>query len=264
MSEQVIKTVVIPVAGLGKRLLPLTKDTPKNLLPLAGKPLVEYMLIEAEGSGAESVVLIISPEHRARFEEYVSGAKTRFPGLNIYIREQTEPLGHGDAVLAAIDVIGSDPFLVRFPDDLFPGQPPITVFLNKAYQELQAPVVILREVPREEVHLYGVVRTEPADRSGMHRILGLVEKPPPEQAPSNLIIAAGYAFNQKVVQALLERRAEVAPHVQDSILVGDALAKMIEAGRPVYGIELDRERIDVGTLIGYLAAEERFRQLSGN
>lgn len=255
-----IKTVVIPAAGLGKRLLPLTKDTPKNLLPLGGKPLIEYMLLEADHAGTEVVVIIISPEHRMQFEDYVRGASERFPRLKLHLREQLEPLGHGDAVLAAEDVIGSESFLVRFPDDLFPGEPPVLTLLNEAYAELQGPVVILRQVPHEEVCLYGVVRAERIpERKDTYRIYEVVEKPKIKEAPSNLIIAAGYAFGPEVLEALKIRRKEVEPHVRDSILVGDALVKLIGENRPVYGIELDRERLDVGTLAGYQAAQERFR-----
>ncbi|MBI5221049.1 MAG: hypothetical protein HY978_04435 [Candidatus Liptonbacteria bacterium] len=256
-----VTKLVIPVAGLGLRLRPLTLTTPKNLLPLGGKPIVEYALEEAVRSGIATVVLVISPEHRAQYETYLANIADRFAVLKLHLREQAEPLGHGDAVLKCQDLLDADPFLVRFPDDLYPGAPPITTVLVNAYERLSAPVVLLEHTPWEEVSRYGVIQPEAVPGEGVetYQVKGVVEKPPRELAPSNLTIRGGYILDAYLLQALRDHAGQVKPGLPDSVLIGDALQKAIEQGCRIFGIEPGRKRLDCGSLAGYYAAEEAMR-----
>lgn len=264
-NDKIMNKIIIPVAGLGSRLKPLTDNVPKNLLPLNGRPMLDYTVREAAEAGLEQVVLIISPIHRPDFENYIFQAKESFPGMEFFIREQPEPLGHGDAILKAEDLIGSDPFVVRFPDDLYLGKPSVVSQLKELFQKLGCPMVLLSTVPWEDVSRWGVVSCEPTgeERGRLCRLSGIVEKPKKEDAPSNKIISAGYILDERVMNALREISRQAEVHKKDSVLVGDGLAKVISEGYTVYGFEIGNERLDCGTLEGYISAKKKLDVLSG-
>ncbi len=270
----------MPVAGLGTRLRPLTLTTPKNLIPVAGKPLLEYALDEAVPAGIKEVVLVISPEHKAQYEEYLVSARQKYPQLNFHIRVQEKPWGHGHAVLQAADVVDDEPFLVRFCDDIIVGGNPVIRTLIRIFEERSAPVVLLERVPKSEVGRYGVVKAEEIQTNPkIFRISDFVEKPKPEEAPSDLIVIGGYALTPEVMSGL-KRLEKNMRRENDSLLLTDPIVEMLKkpvypvrscahafgmspsgtagaaTSNGVYGWEFDGKRLDCGTLTGLKAAEE--------
>lgn len=250
---QKVRKLVLPVAGLGKRLRPLTLTIPKNLVPVNGKPLLEYTLEEAAQSGIEEAILIMGPEHRDRFAEYLeTTGKKKFPNLRFHIRIQEKPFGNGQAILQASDLL-YEPFAIRFPDDIIVGSPPTLSSLIAVFESRQAPVLLLERIPQEQVSRYGVVRAEGVGNS-LYRIHDFVEKPAVEEAPSNLIIIGGYVVPPTVIDHLRELEKS-APNVEDGLLLLDALKKEVESGNAFYGYEFSGTRLDCGTLEGLRAAE---------
>ncbi|HEY4525728.1 MAG TPA: sugar phosphate nucleotidyltransferase, partial [Candidatus Paceibacterota bacterium] len=150
MNDKVRK-IILPVAGVGKRLLPLTLTTPKNLILLAGRPIVSYVLDEIHKTELEEVVLIISSQHQAAYEEYLEKARKEYPGLKFHIRVQAEPLGHGHAILQAEDLIGEEPFVMRFCDDIIIGGQPTLARLIELYEKKNRSAVLLARGPKEEI-----------------------------------------------------------------------------------------------------------------
>ncbi len=257
-----LRKLVLPVAGLGKRLRPLTLTTPKNLVPLRGKPILEYTLEEAVEVGIREVVLVISPEHEAQYEAYLSVARVRFPRLTFHVRRQEKPWGNGHAILQAADLIEpGEAFAVRFCDDVILASEPMLGKLIGHAREYQASALYLMQVPPADVSRYGVVKATATPTPDLYRIWDLVEKPKLEEAPSNLIIIGGYVLAYRVLEHLQELAKSMA-QADDSLLVTDALLKSLAAGEPLYGFEFSGTRLDCGTLDGLQAAEEYMATLS--
>jgi UTP--glucose-1-phosphate uridylyltransferase len=253
-----IRTLVVPAAGLGKRLRPLTYTTPKNLLNLAGKPIVEYVVEEACDAGIENVVLVVSPRDKRRFEVYVRGAKKRFPSISFFIRTQLKPFGNGHAVLQAEGLIAKRPFAVRFPDDVILGKASVLASLVDAFRKRKASVLLLKRVPQRDVSRYGVVKVKKAAPS-LYRIFDFVEKPPRRDAPSNLAIIGGYVLTPPVLRHL-KRLSKHMRRVEDGLWLVDAFKSHIASGMPFYGMEFKGKRLDCGSLPGFLEAKEYMKQ----
>ena len=254
-----VTKLVLPVAGLGLRLRPLTLTTPKNLIPVNGKPLIEYALKEAVVAGIEEVVLVISPEHAAKYEGYIEEAEKRFP-LRFYLRVQEKPFGHGHALLQAADILGGEPFAVRFCDDVIINETPVFPQFLELFQKYQAPVLFLQRVPWDQVSRYGVVVSEEAGPR-LHLIRGMVEKPAREEAPSNLIILGGYVLTPDILRKLKELEPKMRQE-NDALLLTDGFADRFAKKEPVYGWEFPGMRLDCGTLKGLEKAEELLRARS--
>ena len=261
-----VKKAVIPAAGLGTRFLPVTKAVPKELLPLFDKPLIQYAVEEAVSSGIEEIVLVTS-EDKESLEEYFQpnpqleksllGKVTpelleQVKGLGTMARvssvRQEQPLGLGHAVLTARDAVGDEPFAVILPDDVVFHETPALSQMLEVYRRRDGGVIAVEQVPPERVSSYGVVDPEYLS-GGESRILGLVEKPPPEQAPSNLAIVGRYILPSAVFDALERTR----PGAKGEIQLTDGLALLLES-HPLFAYALKGERHDGGTPIGLLKA----------
>lgn len=249
-----VKILVLPVAGLGKRLLPLTKKTPKNLLRVCGKPLLEYVLEEAAPSGIRDVVLIVNPLHRKAFESYLREGRRKFPLLRFHIREQATPGGNGHAIAQARDILDGHPFAVRFCDDIVVDDPPVLNGLIGLFNSRQASVLLLERVPKKLVCRFGVVGVKKLKDFGsgpkgkIYRITKIIEKPQIKDAPSNLTIVGGYVVTPSVLRNL-KSVADTLPIIADDALPL-AVAFQIELliGGNIYGWEFPGKRLDCGTL----------------
>lgn len=249
-----ITKLVLPMAGKGKRLRPLTLRTPKNLIKVCGKPLIEYVLDEAAASGIREVVFIISPRHRKDFELYIRKNKQKFPGLQFHIREQATPGGNGHAIIQAYDILGKKPFVVRFCDDIITEQEPVIGGLIKLHALYRVPIVLLERVPKKIVSRFGVVgvralNSQKAKHRGKgYRITKIVEKPELRHAPSNLTIVGGYVLTPAVI-GHLKSIADTLPAISDDALpLAVALQLEIILGNRICGWEFPGKRLDCGTL----------------
>lgn len=253
--------MVLPVAGRGKRLMPLTKKTPKNLIEVHGKPLVEYALDEAAQSGIKDAVLIVNPDHKPQFERYVASRGRRYP-FRFHIREQKTPGGNGHAIAQAADMLRGKPCVVRFCDDIVVAKPPVISSLVDLFGAVRGSVVLLERVPKPLVSRFGVVGVSPVPMpengpgGSLYRINEIVEKPPEEKAPSNLSIVGGYALTPRILE-ILEKVAATLPVIADDALPL-AVAFQVELlvkGR-VFGWEFKGKRLDCGTLEKLQKTEE--------
>lgn len=253
-------TLVLPVAGLGKRLQPLTFTTPKNLVLLRGKPILEYHLEEAARSGISHVVLVVSPKDEEKFHDYIESVKEKFSGIDFTFRIQEEQLGDGHAVLQAADAVGNDPCLMRFPDDIVVSEPTALTGLKKIFDTYQAPVLLLEEVPRDQVFRYGVVGAQQvSSEPDVYSINEIVEKPNVEEAPSNLIVIGCYALTPEIFTYLKGVERGEFPKQGEELRMVDAFRVHLAKGGKLFGWKFPGHRLDCGTLAG-LEAAEKFMQ----
>lgn len=256
---------VIPAAGLGTRILPATKAIPKELLTLVDRPMIQYVVEEAAAAGVQEVVIVTSPGKdtlEAHFSpapelEAVLEAKGKDDLLaavrgvtelaEVTFALQDEPRGLGHAVWCAREAVGDEPFAVLLPDELF-GGPGLLRSLVEAHDRLAAPVIAVMEMPATEISNYGVVDPEPVDDS-LVRMKDFIEKPPADQAPSNLGSVGRYVLTPEVMDALSRTR----PGTGGEIQLTDAVAEVARAGAGYAHIHRG-ERHDVGRPLGYLQA----------
>lgn len=218
-----VRKVVIPVAGLGTRVLPATKSIPKELLPVVDRPLIDYVVSEAYEAGIEQVILVTG-RGKGAIEDYFDHAfeleaslreknKTALldavgrtvpkAGTVTYTRQQA-PLGLGHAVWCARALVGEEPFAVSLPDEIVPEKPGFLKQMIDAYATIGGNIVAVEEVPREETSRYGVIAPK-ARKGSLIEMTGMVEKPPPEKAPSNFRIIGRYILQPEIF-ALLENQ----------------------------------------------------------
>ncbi len=261
-----IKKAVIPAAGLGVRFLPATKAQPKEMLPIVDKPTIQYVVEEAVASGIEDILIITGRNKRAiedHFDyciemEMVLQKKGKEKELEMlrgisemadihYVR-QKEPLGLGHAILCARKFVRDEPFVVLLGDDIINSRVPCTKQLMEVYEEKRGTVLGVQAVDWQDVSKYGIIRVE--DPAGpLYRVKGLVEKPLPEEAPSNLAALGRYLLEPEIF-AVLEK---TPPGRGGEIQLTDALHEM--AGqRPVWAYNFSGKRYDVGDREGFLAA----------
>ena len=266
-----VRKAVFPAAGWGTRFLPATKAQPKEMLPLVDKPIIQYAVEEAVAAGIEQVIIVTSSQKRAiedhfdlSFElEALLEEKGDIEMLRqvrhisdlaqvAYVR-QKEQLGLGHAVLMAKDLIGHEPFAVILPDDVVIGDRPCIGQLIHAYHQTHGSVVAVMEVPPSETQRYGVIASEPTDdpldHGRLHRVTRLVEKPAPEDAPSNLAIIGRYVLTPKIFDKLEQTPRGSGGEIQ----LTDAIAELMEE-QAVYGYEFEGIRYDAGTTMGWLKA----------
>jgi len=266
-----IRKAVFPAAGWGTRFLPATKAQPKEMLPLVDKPVIQYAVEEAVAAGIEQVIIITSSQKRAiedhfdiDFElEHLLEERGDVEMLRrirhisdlaqiAYVR-QKEQLGLGHAVLVAKELIGHEPFAVILSDDVVVSERPCIGQLIHAYNETHSSVVAVMEVPKEETGRYGIVRPAPgdptADHGRLHRVEGLVEKPKPEDAPSDLAIIGRYILTPKIFDKLEQTPRGAGGEIQ----LTDAIEALM-AEQQVYAYEFEGTRYDAGTTMGWLKA----------
>jgi len=266
-----LRKAVLPVAGLGTRFLPATKAMAKEMLPVVDKPLIQYAIEEARAAGIEQFCLVTGRgktalvEHfdiayelestlRARGKQKELDALRSWhmePGSIVTVRQQ-EPLGLGHAIWCARAFIGDDPFAILLPDDLVLSETPCMKQLADAYAETGGCVVAVTEVPREHTSRYGILDIG-ADDGRMAEVRGLVEKPKPEDAPSNLSIIGRYILRPEVIGHLAKMERGAGNEVQ----LTDGMAKLI-GEVPFHGLRYEGKRFDCGDKIGFLEAQIAF------
>ena len=261
-----VRKAVIPAGGLGTRFLPASKVVPKELLPILDKPMIQYGVEEAADVGIEDVVIVIS-EGKEALERYFapdpvleehlarSGAaraleevRCTWSMARVSFVRQEQPLGLGHAVLTARDAVGDEPFVVMLPDDVIWHSESATRQMLRVFREYGGSVVAVEEVPLEAVSAYGVVDAAPV-AEGVYRVSGMVEKPSPQDAPSNLAIVGRYVFTPGIFDCL-ER---TAPGAKGEIQLTDGMALQLDEG-PVYACRFQGVRYDGGTPLGLLRA----------
>src|SRR3954453_6426390 len=216
-----VTKAVIPAAGLGTRFLPATKSTPKEMLPVVDKPAIQYVVEEAVRAGLDDVLMITGRNKRPLEDHFdrawelehtleLKGDKSRLELVQeatdratIHYVRQGDPLGLGHAVLCAAQHVGHEPFAVLLGDDLIDPRDPLLALMIAAREARGGSVLALMEVPREQIHLYGCVAVEPIDgEADTVLVTGLVEKPPVEEAPSNLAVIGRYLLDPSVFDVL--------------------------------------------------------------
>jgi len=265
-ARKKVRKAIFPAAGLGTRFLPATKASPKEMLPLVDKPMIQYVVEEAVAAGIEHVIIITGRGKRAiedHFDKNVElecylAEKGKTSTLRtvedianmvsfVYVR-QKEPLGLGHAVLCARDVIGDEPFAVMLGDDIIDAKVPALSQMLKVYEKYSGSVLALQEVPEDKIHLYGVIKGEAVEKD-IYRISEMVEKPPRGQAPSNLAIIGRYVLTPKVFEFLEKQERGVGGEIQ----LTNALERLARE-EPVYGYTFEGKRYDAGSKIGFLEA----------
>ncbi len=270
-----LRKAVLPVAGLGTRFLPATKAMAKEMLPVVDKPLIQYAVEEARAAGIEQFCFVTGRGKTALVEHFdvayelertleergkqaelaALRAQAVEPGSIVTVRQQV-PMGLGHAIWCARAFIGADPFAILLPDDLMLCGTPCLKQLADAYRETGGNVVAIEEVPRERVNRYGVLDVE---RDGLGRggrlvsVKGLVEKPAPEKAPSNLTIIGRYVLMPEVIGHLARMERGAGGEVQ----LTDGMARLIGA-QPFHGLRYEGRRFDCGDKAGFLEAQVAF------
>jgi UTP--glucose-1-phosphate uridylyltransferase len=265
---QRVRKAVLPVAGLGTRFLPATKAMAKEMLTVVDRPLIQYAVEECLAAGIEQFVFVTG-RNKSAIEDHFDHAyelettlvqrgnkqlelkqseqATIKPGNAVFTRQQ-KPLGLGHAVWCARPWIGREPFAVLLPDELMIGTPTCTAQLVAASEKTGGSVVAVVEVPREQTRSYGIAAVK-AEKNGLAEITGLVEKPSPAQAPSNLALIGRYVLEPEVFDHLDRHETGAGGEIQ----LTDALAKMI-GGKPFHAMRYTGGRYDCGNRLGFLEA----------
>ena len=266
-----LRKAVLPVAGLGTRFLPATKAMAKEMLPVVDKPLIQYAIEEARAAGIEQFCLVTGRGKTALIDHFDIAfeleatlrerGKTEIlalleamkvePGSITTVRQQV-PMGLGHAIWCARAFVGDDPFAILLPDDLVLSETPCLKQLADVYDETGGNVVAVTEVPREQTNRYGILKVG-HDDGRRAEVLGLVEKPKPEDAPSNLSIIGRYVLLPEVIHhlSMMERGAG------NEVQLTDGMAKMI-GHTPFHGLRYEGRRFDCGDKIGFLEAQIAF------
>src|SRR6201988_2387976 len=269
--KSVLRTGVFPVAGRGTRFLPATKASPKEMLPVVDKPLIQYAVEEALAAGAQRLVFITGASKRAIEDHFDSDQELedileqqgKSDLLNqlrsvlpsyascIYIR-QPAPLGLGHAVLCAQPAVGAEPFFVHLADDLIRSEVACLAQMARVYEAKRASVLGVQIVPRHDTDKYGIVEVE-ADRSATSRVRSIIEKPKPAVAPSNLAVVGRYVL----APALFEHLEKIGQGAGGEIQLTDGIAALMKE-EAVYAHRFTGKRYDCGCKLGYLQATVEF------
>jgi UTP--glucose-1-phosphate uridylyltransferase len=271
MASRKLRKAVFPVAGLGSRFLPVTKASPKEMLPIVDKPLIQYAVEEAAAAGITDMVFVTGRNKRA-IEDHFDKAheletdlerkkkdalldmvRSVLPeGVRCIYTRQAEPLGLGHAVLCAQTVIGDEPFAVLLADDLIDAQPPALCRMAELYAEQGTSLLGVEEVPRDQTQSYGIVTIDKM-QDDLARIHSIVEKPKPAAAPSNLAVIGRYVLTPRVFDLL----GAVKPGAGGEIQLTDAISALL-GFEHVYAVRLPGRRFDCGSKLGYLQATVEF------
>ncbi len=266
-----VKKAVFPVAGLGTRFLPATKAMPKEMLPVVDKPLIQYAVEEALASGIEQLIFVtgggkgalenhfdrsVQLEETLRQRQKVELLKeieSLVPksGTIIYTR-QSEPLGLGHAIWCARDIVGDEPFAVLLADDLIKSETPVLHQMIKEFDRLRASTVAVIEVPKEETSRYGILDAE-EPMNETFRVRGMVEKPPADEAPSNMAAIGRYILTPRIFDILGEQQTGAGGEIQ----LTDAMSQLLNE-QPIFGYRFEGTRFDCGDKAGFQMANLAF------
>ena len=262
-----LRKAVFPVAGFGSRFLPATKASPKEMLPIVDRPLIQYAVEEAAAAGITDMIFITGRHKRAIEDHFDKAAEIELdleakgkrallevvqgvlpPGCRCIYTRQPEPLGLGHAVLCAQPVVGNEPFAVLLADDLIDAQPSVTAQMAEHFNAQGCSILGVMEVPRAQTASYGIVSTERPD-AGLSAIRAMVEKPKPEQAPSTLAVVGRYVLTPRI----FEKLSAVQPGSGGEIQLTDGIAALLHEER-VMAYRFAGRRFDCGSKLGYLQA----------
>jgi UTP--glucose-1-phosphate uridylyltransferase len=266
-----VRKAVLPVAGLGTRVLPAAKTTPKNMLNIFDRPILSYVVEEARAAGVEHLVFVVGRGQGA-IEDYFDAnpeieqaleakgkadilAEVRAdllkPGQVSFVR-QMAPLGLGHAVWCARDIVGDEPFAVMLPDMLMAADPPALAQAVAAYERMDGNIVVVEPAPEGEAHKYGIVALE-THEGRLNRMTGMVEKPPPGTEPSNLFISGRYILQPDIFDLLQKQERGAGGEIQ----LTDAMAALMKT-QDFHALEYDGVTYDCGDKIGLLRANIAF------
>ncbi len=262
-----IRKAVLPVAGLGTRVLPATKAIPKEMMPVVDRPALQYVVDEAVEAGIEHIVFVTG-RNKGAIEDYFDRAyeleatlrmknkldileqlQKELPaaGSTSFVRQQS-PLGLGHAIWCARDVIGDEPFAVLLPDVLVKSKPGCLAQMMQAYEKKGGNIIAVDPVPKEETDKYGVIAPKSQD-GNIYEMSGMVEKPKPAHAPSNLAITGRYILQPEIFKFLELQK----PGAGNEIQLTDAMAKLMEVS-PFFALAFDGAPYDCGSKLGYFKA----------
>jgi UTP--glucose-1-phosphate uridylyltransferase len=264
---------VFPAAGLGTRFLPATKAVPKEMLPLVDKPTIQYGVEEAISSGLTSIIFVTSRGKSAMEDHFDESTdlvnfleRKGKQALADEVRKvsslarvstvrQGEPLGLGHAVLVTEHAVGNEPFAVVLADDVYDAEPPALKQMIDVFERANGPVIAVERVPMERVSSYGVIAGTPAPEFGkdVYRITDLVEKPPRDQAPSDLAIVGRYILTPDIFAALHETGRDKSGEIQ----LTNGMRQLLKQ-RPLYAVVIDGVRHDTGNNLGFVKANVYF------
>jgi UTP--glucose-1-phosphate uridylyltransferase len=268
-----VRKAVFPAAGLGTRFLPATKAVPKEMLPIVDKPTIQYGIEEAISAGVTNVILVTS-RGKSAMEDHFDEATDLIKVLEgrgktaladqlrkvaslarVTAVRQGDPLGLGHAVLVTEDVVGNEPFAVILADDVYDATPSALTQMIDVYDRVGGPVIAVERVPMEKVSSYGVIDAVAAPEHGdrVYRIKDLVEKPPRDQAPSDLAIVGRYILTPDIFAALHETGKDKSGEIQ----LTNGMRQLLKT-RPMYAVVIDGVRHDTGTSLGFLKANAYF------
>jgi UTP--glucose-1-phosphate uridylyltransferase len=263
-----VKAVVFPVAGRGTRFLPITKASPKEMLPIVDKPLIQYAVDEALSAGADTLIFITGSSKRAIEDHFDSnpeleavlqaqGKQDLLDTLHgilpswascVYIR-QPAPLGLGHAVLCARPVVGNAPFMVHLADDLIDAKVPCLKQMVDVFDKHQVSVLGVQNVPKQDTDKYGIVSLEKVIAPRIGKMSHIVEKPKPDKAASTLAVVGRYLLTG----AIFEDLAKIGKGAGGEIQLTDGIARLMQR-EAVYSFEFEGKRYDCGSKLGYLQA----------
>jgi len=263
-----IRKAVFPAAGFGTRFLPVTKSLPKEMLPIVDKPVIQYLVEEAVAAGIEEIIIVTGRGKRSiedhfdySFElEHTLVEKGKHSLLKevqgianlakfVYVR-QPMPLGDGHAILCAKELIGDEPFVVLFGDDIVDHKIPAIKQLINVYNKTGRSVIGLEKVDKKETDQYGIIKPKKQKQPGrIYEIENLVEKPSPEKAPSNLAIIGKYVVTPEIIKALEKSK----PSHGGEIRLIDGFREL-KKKQAIYGYEIEGKRYDTGNKLGLITA----------
>ncbi|UYY77421.1 UTP--glucose-1-phosphate uridylyltransferase GalU [Sphingomonas sp. R1] len=265
MTIKPLRKAVFPVAGLGTRFLPATKAMPKEMLTVVDRPLIQYAVDEAVEAGIEQMIFVTGrgksalEDHfdiayeleatmaaRGKSLEVLDGTRLK-PGNIAYVRQQ-EPMGLGHAVWCARDIVGDEPFAVLLPDDFMFGKPGCLKQMVDAYNKVGGNLICAEIVPDDQTHRYGII-TPGAQDGSLTEVKGLVEKPAPGTAPSNLSVIGRYILQPEVMRVLENQGKGAGGEIQ----LTDAMQRMI-GDQPFHGVTFEGTRYDCGDKAGFIQA----------
>jgi len=268
MSARAVKKAVLLVAGLGTRFLPLSKTISKELWPLLNRPIVDYIIDEIKSSGIKEIIFVISPENKIlrsylrrnlKVEEILKekGKKEilkdfqkherSFQGLSLSFVCQKKPLGLGDAILQTKSKVGKHPFIVCFNDDVIVSSTSCLLQLIKVFEKYGKTVIAIKRVPKERVGFYGSLKVKKVGPR-LYQIKGIIEKPRPGEAYSNLVVDGRYLLTSEVFDYL----GKPGSFFQGEIILANTLEQMIKAGIIVYGYEFEGKWLECGNVQNWL------------
>jgi len=269
MEEQKeIKKVIIPVAGLGTRFLPLSRAVSKDFFPLVDKPVIQYIIEEVKKSGIKEIIFVTSPGQKTILNYFKKSPELEktlikrkkdkilkelkdfeeiFDGISFSYVVQKKPLGDGHALLQAAKKINGESVAVSFGDDVVDSEEPAILQLINIFKTCNAPVVALKQLPIEKVPAYGVVAVEKI-ANHLYKIKKIIEKPEPSEVPSNLVIVGKYVLTPEVFKYL----KKATPSKKGEIILAEVFDKMLSEGKIIYGCELKGEWLECGDKLKWL------------